>query len=329
MNEPTPRSASSRLADAVEAGVSGLKRVRNMASSGRGRNVALVVAMVAFVVLAGASLRSSDLRVADLDWRILGPVALLGPLASIALNAIEFRAQAALVGVRIDAEVATRTSVMASAANLLPIPGAVVVRLAALTSRGVSRVDAGWATAVVAQIWAATSAAIAAIGFLLNDAALIGAGSLTLAAAFAVMARVTQTRRLPDGTSRQYLEIALVEFGIVAVGAARLYLTFLGFDLDVSVGQVAALTVSSVIASAAGIFPGGLGLREGLIGLAGGIVGVDLAATVIVASFDRATSLTVLGLSAGVLIASDKLRAPFPSAASAAPSARMDSDEPN
>lgn len=305
------------------------KAARSITSDGPARQAALVVAMLLFATLAVVSLRASNLEAADLDWRILAPTALLGPLVTIGLNASEFRMQGRVVGVHIDRGLAARTSVLASAANLLPIPGAVLVRLTALTAKGVSRADAMWATGLVAQIWAATSALVAAAGFAANGAPLVGGGALLLAFVFAVSAGVTQRRRLPDARVRHFTGIVTVELGIVFVGAARLYLTFVGFGLDVSIGQVAALTVSSVIASAAGVFPGGLGLREGLIGVAGGIVGVDLASTVIVASFDRGTSLLVLGGCAGVLLASDKLRPPSPSAATTAPSARMDPDESN
>lgn len=304
-----------------------LLRLRAAAGSGAGRQISLTVAALLFVVLALLSVRSADLRLDQVDWWVLGPVSVLGPLATIALNAAEFRSQAHLVSTSVGVGSALRTSVLASGANLLPIPGAVLVRLAALTGKGVSRAAAGWSTAVVGQVWASTSSFIAAIGFATNDLPLVALGALALSAVFGAMAAATQRSRLPEAAPGRVGEIALVELGIVVVGALRLYFTFVGFGLEISPGQVAALTVSAVIASAAGVFPGGLGLREGLIGLTGGMVGVDLADSVVVASFDRVGSLLVLGVAALALLASPRItswrRAPL---SDPLPS-RMEADE--
>ena len=72
--------------------------------------------------------------------------------------------------------------------------------------------------------------------------------------------------------------------------------------VEVSGGQALALTVSGAIASAAGIFPAGLGLREAMS--AGVAALVDLPASVgfVAASIDRVLGLVVLGIATLALL---------------------------
>ena len=84
---------------------------------------------------------------------------------------------------------------------------------------------------------------------------------------------------------------------------ARLTLILAALGYGLSVSDAAALAAAGIVASAAGLFPGGLGLRELLSGVAAGVVGLDPAVGVVVAAVDRLVTLAVLAVVSAVLVA--------------------------
>lgn len=278
-------------------------RVRRASADERLRPIVFALAAVLFIGLTVGAARSSDLRWSDARWWILGPAALLGPLATTALNGFEVTLQGRLVGVRVELPRALRISVLASAANLLPVPGAVLVRGGALMAGGATARDVTRSTIAVALNWLGASAVIASIGLAL--ARRPGLGVLFAAAGIAlVVASVVVVARAPKlvgSWRRAALVLTLAQTALVTLGGIRLFAAFAGFGIDVSIAQVAALTASNALAAAAGVFPAGLGLREGLLAVLGEAVGITAAASVIAGSFDRIASFLVTGVAAAVL----------------------------
>jgi uncharacterized membrane protein YbhN (UPF0104 family) len=78
------------------------------------------------------------------------------------------------------------------------------------------------------------------------------------------------------------------------VTGLRLYLVGLALGFNVTVAQAAALTVSAVLATATGFFPGGLGIRELLAAGVSPLVRLSSLVGIAVSAVDRLGTLCVL-----------------------------------
>ena len=237
-------------------------------------------------------------------WPLVVLALVVVPLATVA-NGLEYAVAARIGGHRVALREALEISVLSSAANLLPLPGAALVRVRAMRRRGSSYRQALAVTVLVGGAWLATSLVLAGGLLALRQwdtervvaAAVLGAGVLGLGAV------ATGVARLARPGQAQPLVAALLgaEVLAVAVATARFLLVLHALGLDVAVEQAVALTVAGVVASALGFVPGGLGLREALAGVIAGLVGLPVATGVLAAAVDRLVGLPVLAVLAGAV----------------------------
>ena len=267
--------------------------------SKRMKNVMLASALVLFVVLSTWSFVSLAGDVTLHWWALPVLLCVTGPLA-IAANASEFRIMGAINGHAIAWAAATRLTILASAANLLPLPGGVLVRTQALHVRGSSYRHALAANAAAGFVWIG-SASLAIGAMVLATGGLAWVGTLLVIAGLAALAVAIQVllsvRRSEAG--RLFRSLVLVETGMVIISAARVYLSFELIGLSASVVQSTALTAAQIISAAIGIFPAGLGLREALAGVIGSMVEVGASESVAATASDRITgqmSLAIIAL---------------------------------
>jgi hypothetical protein len=101
------------------------------------------------------------------------------------------------------------------------------------------------------------------------------------------------------------LRLLAIEVGAVTVGALRLVVIGAGLGGGIGFGQAAGLGLANIVAAAAGIFPGGLGLREALSALLAPILDLPAAVGAVAASFDRLLGLPVVIAAALVLARRD------------------------
>lgn len=256
----------------------------------------MVVALIAFVAMGAIAVRSLPVGTTDnIDWALIAAVGVIGPAVTIALNAMEFRVQGRMLGHAIDWPDSVRISTLSSAANLLPLPGSVVVRTGSLARRG-STIAQATATGLIAGVaWMGSAFATAAVGaLLLSQFTIGGAGILTALVLIALSRRLA--RRLAENALEAWPSLVAVEFALTVVSGARFFFVIVALGFDVSGGQALALTVSGAIASAAGIFPAGLGLREAMSAGIAALVDLPAAVGFVAASIDRVLGLAVLGL---------------------------------
>jgi hypothetical protein len=275
-----------------------------------------------FVVVGVAGWRGLDAGERSLD-----PVAaavvlvVLAPLTT-ALNGAEYACTARLVGVRVGPAEGVRVAVLGSAANLLPLPGAVLVRTEALRRRGTGLAGAAKASTVAAVVWAGAAAAVAgalqvADGRAALGAAGLGGGALLVGAGMVAAARVQRSGPGTDGRARAAL--LATETATVAVGALRLALVAAELPGDLDVAGAAVLNVASVAAAAAGVLPGGLGLREAVAAALAPLVDAPAAAGAVAATLDRLLGLPTVALGAVVLSLRGRASAPAGPRTPAAP----------
>lgn len=283
-----------------------LQRLRpGRAGSPARQRVLLVVALVAFVAMTAiAIINFPD----DLDpnprWWLLAIVAVFGPLITVTLNGLEYVQQGRLVGRRIALRDAVRVSVLGTAANLAPVPGSVIVRTSALAADEVGVKRAAATTATVGLGWLGASALAAGVLQPFADRVALGlllvvAGLVLLGTTFVLVRRAVPG----DGAGGVFGAIVLVELGTVVVGALRLTGFVYGLGLDSTASQAVGLTLAGVIASATGVFPAGLGIREGLIALASPVLDLPVAVGLVAAAADRIAGLAMLAILTTVLVA--------------------------
>lgn len=295
--------------------LSALLAARTRPGSARRRRVTLGIALALFLggtIVGALSLPEVD---AEPRWELLAVVGLVGIPLMLALNAAEYQLTGSILGYRIPFVPALRISVLASAANLLPIPGALLVRAYAIRGLGASLGQVAMSTGAVGTCFVGTAAGMAA-------ATLVAVGELALGGVMAAaglvllvltLLLVMRERGLRSGVVLTGILVA-VEVGSIAVKAGRFYLVFQALGYSAGVTQALALTLAAVLATMLGFFPGGLGAAELLAAATSPLVGVSAAVGLVTTAVDRLLSMAVLGIVVGAaFVVAERRRAPVAS----------------
>jgi len=275
---------------------------RVSARSKRMDRILLLLAILVFVggfVLAVVNLPESTRRPV---WSLLALVGVIGVPLTIATNAAEYGLSANLLGYRVSVESALRVSLVAAAANLLPIPGSVLVRTEAVRRLGAKTSKAFATSTVVGIAWLATTATLTGGLLLFHGRAALGAiaaaiGAILLGITFLLCFRLDASRALAIGG-----RLLVVESASVLVKAARLFVIFHALHYQVGVDQAMALTSAAVVSTATGFFPGGMGATEVLSAAVSPLVDLPAALGLLAASIDRIIGLVGLAILSGLLL---------------------------
>lgn len=257
----------------------------------RFRRVVLIIAVLALIGGIYFSFRSQP----DLFHEArLGPIVLLALFAvpaTIYFNALEFVLSARLIGHKIGLKSAAETSVIGGVANMLPLPGGVVVRVAALKAEGASVARSTSVMAFVAFIWAAVSFGYAGAWLVIGGATAFGLSFIALGCMGVVGCFALSMHLLDDHIITA--QLFACKAGLVLVDAFRLYLCLLALNVAAEFGQASVLTVSGFVGSSFSIVPAGLGIREGVSALLGPLVGLTAAAAFLASAANRIIGLMV------------------------------------
>jgi hypothetical protein len=264
--------------------------------SPRAQSALLAIAAVVFLVGGWYAFRALDLAFADVRWVPLVIAAVIGVPLSLFANTLEYVVSARMLQHRVALLPAVQLTTMSTAANLLPIPGAFLVRVQGLRALGSRYDQAAASTAVIGLVWIGVSAALAAVFLAVYDSWLAAAAFAIVAVAVLVAAYawLARTVRVPAERRRLAALAVAVELFAVGVDAGRLLLVLVGLRVDASVGQAAVLAVSSSLAAAAGILPGGFGLRELIAALLGPLVGLSASAAFASTALNRVLGMVVM-----------------------------------
>ncbi|QGG95856.1 lysylphosphatidylglycerol synthase domain-containing protein [Actinomarinicola tropica] len=295
MREPAPTGARGRALAALAS----LRRAAARPAVARPLVALTVVALAVGSVSAARSLPDG----VEVRWWLVVLVGAVGTPATVALNALEYRASARAVGVDETLGTAARVSIYGTAANLLPLPGGSLVRIDAIRRRGGSMRSATSITIAVGLLWLGASLVMAgglgatttpglAVVFLL-------AGVAPLVAAHLVMRRL-------GSPPRAFVVIAAVQVAAVSVQALRFWLAAAAIDADLGPSQAFALGVSVTVAAAAGFLPGGLGIREAIAAALGPLIGLTASQTFLATLVDRIAGLAAVTVVAVVVMAATR-----------------------
>lgn len=252
----------------------------------------LIVAGVVFVVGTVVAYQNLSVEWQHVNLWLLTVVLLAGTPATVAVNAAELRVITRAGGARMAWRAANRTVVMATAANMLPVPGAAVVRTHALLAHGVPLGTAIRVTVAAALSWVGVSAMLAACASLTLSAGV--AGLLGVGGTVATVAGIVALR----STSTVAGQLLFVEAATTAIHALRLWLVLIALTVPVDLREPVVIAAAAPLAAAAGIFPSGLGLAEALSAGLAATIGFSAAA-----GFAATALMRVIGLAGTAVVA--------------------------
>ncbi|MDP8957104.1 MAG: flippase-like domain-containing protein [Actinomycetota bacterium] len=269
---------------------------RHRLSTGRRQRFWLALAAALFV----AAFVVAFMRLPPVDqpirWELFAVSGLLGAPLRLLLLAAEYDASARMMGhADVPFRQAIRISIFATAANLLPIPGSAIVRTAALHRLGAPVRGALLSTGTVALIWIATGVLLIGIALLVSSVdvfgvALCAGGAAALGGSFFALRNVS----VSADPNSLFVRIVVIEAAFIALAAIRFLLILAGLGYSASVGQAAALTLSGMVATMTGVFPGGLGIREVAAGAVSALIDLPPSVGVIAAAVMRLADLGVM-----------------------------------
>lgn len=276
------------------AGVTARRRIRDR--SPRTERLLMVLAVLLFAAAAAFGVQRFPREPGDLRWIPLLAGALGGVFPTAALNALEYVMMGRIVGRRVRWSPALRVTVLASAANALPVPGAVLVRVQGLADLDVPYARAVGSAGIIGVAWVATTVLAAGVLQIAYGSLPIGVGAAVAGLLGLMVAYGWLFRRNGSEAPALGLRILGIEAAFVGVSAGRMLLLLWGLGSSAGWAEAMALTVAAALASAVGFLPGGLGLREVLAAGIGPLVGLPVSMGVLAAVAQRLGSFAVLGV---------------------------------
>lgn len=265
-----------------------------------GIGVAAAVGVSAATVWAW---RSSELALADLSWWPIAVAFLATAPASLALKAAEYQLCARIASQKPSTNRSFRVAVVSSAANLLPLPGSLIITVRSLSEDGSSYGSAISASAVPGLCWLSITGVVGGSAIAVEGPPSLGMATMVGGLIAGVAALKLFRETAPDrGSTRLALAILGVESAWLVISALRLGLAVTALGVDISPTQALALSVAGALTVAIGFFPSGLGLREALIAGLSPLIGLEFDIGVLIGSVDRLVWLTFLALASAALV---------------------------
>ncbi len=256
------------------------------------RSLALWLSIAVLVAGLVTSIQAQPDVLTGLDWRYLLLVMLLPVPLMVALNAWEYLLTGRLLGRSIALFDALEVTILGTAANMLPLPGGALVRVAGLKAAG-ARIGQGLAASLlVFLIWAGIAAIwsglwIGTLGETWPGLAIAGVGGFLLFIGTALAMRL-------EGGARVLSLIAATRLALVLVTTFRIYLCFLALGISASFAQASGLSVSGVMSSVVSFVPAGLGVRELFAAALSPLVGLAMSAGFMVTFVNRLLTIIVI-----------------------------------
>lgn len=279
---------SSRLAKLLE---NAREKIQSLADQQRTRNAALFLGGIAFLIGLILALKSEPHLVQDINWIPASLVLALGVPLTMLANSLEFKLSGASMQRRIPLRRALEISTIASAANLLPLPGGLATRVAALKSHGIAYRDGIAVNFLFMFLWVALAFSLTG-GFVWAHeiwlaSLFLGVGLLFGGASYIWAQRRSVPLAIYGMASLQRLAMLLIE-------TLRIWLCLLALDIEAGLGQAAVFVIGGVVGSAAALVPAGLGIREGVSAGLAPFIGLSASAGFLATALNRVIGMLFL-----------------------------------
>jgi len=267
------------------------ERLRTLTRSAALRRWALVAAALIFAGGLYYSIDRIEFSIADIHWQPLLWLVIAGIPATVILNTMMTELAASVVGFRFGWRRALVITVFGSAANMLPLPGAAMVRIAGLKAVGASLRRSTAVTFAMAMLWLGIAFAYSG-AFLLVLRPWLGLAALTLG--LGALTAGTLWARYLNGGWQTAAHIILITLALIVVSVIRVQLSLSALGVNASFTQVSIFAISGVIGSAVSIVPAGLGIREAVSAGLAPIVNIPASVAFVATAIDRIVAMTVL-----------------------------------
>jgi len=293
-------------ASGVSPLISRVEQFRQGADRPSLRRGALAVALVAFAVMTVIAIRGLGSAGDEARWWVVVLAGAVGTLLSQFLNSLEFREIGRASGTEFGVVESVRISLIGSAANLLPVPGSVAVRVAAINRRGGGVRRGAQMSLGVGGYFIGTTFVVAGVAQVVVGRAWLGA--LWVAVGCAASATAAWLLRPASSGCGWVLHarVVAIEAALIVAGGLRMWLVLIGLGFDVSVSQTVGLTVAGAMTTAVGFFPAGLGIREALIAGISPLVGLSVSAGLAAGVVDRVFRMAMLATVALLMLIVDR-----------------------
>lgn len=282
-------SATGRLLAMIEA----VAHRPSIFENSRVRQTAILLAVVLFFGGLALALAARPELFRDVDLSVWVLVLACVPL-TVLLNSCQFWLTACLLRVPMPPARAVLVTLLSTAANMLPLPGGSVVRIAALKSVDNSYRQGTTVTLLGAGNWLGVALVLAAGALLALGFRLLGAGAFMVGLS-AIAVAVAGLRVVHKAGVAWLLAYATVQSAMVAIGTLRLWLCFRALGEPVQALEAVVLTLATVIAAAVGVAPAGLGVTEGTAAGIATAIGIAASVAFVAAALDRISGLAVVG----------------------------------
>ena len=294
---PTKPSQTPRAPErpAFDRGLAALRSLKG----GRTGRIILITAAIALTIAFAATLWANPEILAQASPLPFAVLVLVVTPVLVCLGTGELVVMGACLRAPLPWPRAFEVTVIGSAANLLPIPGTMATRIAALTMAGASAGAAALMTTYAGLLWLSLTMIAGGLALFVAGLALAGAATVGLGLVAALVCLILIARL---GAPRpQLLRLLAVRSVFVLVDGIRtaVALAAIGVSLPLVEAQIFAL--SSALGSSLSLVPAGFGIREALSGAVAPLVGVTMAQGFAAAVLIRIADLIVLlGLFAGL-----------------------------
>lgn len=218
-----------------------------------------IIALAVFIV--GSVWSIQEILNANLifNYYYLVIILLVAAPISLLLSISRFQILARLYGGRFTFVESANVVILGGLANLLPIPGALLVRLAAIRTKVGSKKSV-LANAIGVGLWLIACLLVLSFAFFWEldtnyDAALFVLSILLLFV-------LTMFLRYTNGSIKYFLQLCLVQIPLTVVNTLRLWLLCLSIGYVVDLILPASVSLASILVSGASITPGGIGVAE-------------------------------------------------------------------
>ncbi len=259
---------------------------------------------IGFVIYSAATFPTDDVESFNF-WLLLPCYIVVAPLMQLA-NALEFRAQGRMLDEDISLRECHDVTLNASMANMLPIPGSVLIRTIRL-SRNNDKKQAALTSVIVGLCWLGVSLLIGGVSLsfysrYLLAGGLVLAGVLLTGGSFHLYSKLTSS--LPE-----FSKLIVVQIYLTAVSTLNMYLAFRTIGFPISTLQTTVVIVSGPVASSVGVFPSGIGLAESIVSFLSTLIGISAKVGFLAAALARLNIIIGILLGKLATLASSRMTA--------------------
>ncbi|MDT8404341.1 lysylphosphatidylglycerol synthase domain-containing protein [Sulfuriflexus sp.] len=252
----------------------------------------LTFAIILFFFGLFYSLYESQHSITSLDWLYILIILALCLPPTIIINGVRYKYTSSLAHNHISTQRALNISILSSAANILPLPGGVMVKLANLKKPENTYSDSFQAILTASFLWLSLTSMYSGGWLIYFKQFSLGYTMLLTGACLSVYASLTIRKITQD--YKILLALLLIEILAIQVDVIRMYFAFKAIGIDTSYAQCSVFAITSIMGSIVSIVPAGLGVREIFAALISTTIDIQASHAYIAVSINRILGLTVI-----------------------------------